>query len=122
MKLLESENKLLDERNFTDGKDYAVIIYNTQKFVSLIKAKLREMKIPFAFHSVEYVSRSKSHPTMGCFRKFDNYLYQNECRFVLKSPQNSLPVKINIGSLDGIATIPIDRETFLKQKWCKGLS
>ena len=50
---------------------------------------------------------------MGPFRKFDNYQYQNEFRFAINFGTLE-PQKIFLGSLEGIASKPMNYEAFYK--------
>ena len=107
------KNKLLiSSKNFADGKNYAVIIHNFNEFAKRLKAKLVELKVRAKAGYIDYVSREKYNGEMGCFRKFEEYSYQNEYRIVAHLKNDSVPQTIKIGSLKDIALKPLSQKEF----------
>ena len=49
---------------------------------------------------------------MGCFKKFEEYSYQNEYRIVACLKNDSVPQSIKIGSLKDIALKPLSQKEF----------
>lgn len=108
------ENDLIiDTRNFAENKDYAVLIYDFQGFVNKVIDKVRELNLSCKAQCVEYVNKNSYSGEMGPFRKFDNYQYQNEFRFAINFGTLE-PQKIFLGSLEGIASKPMNYEDFYK--------
>ncbi len=106
------ENKsILDERNFAPTKDYVVVIYDTKTFLERLKAKLLEYKCKCKLGFVEYIDINNYSGEMGFFKKFNEYSYQNEWRFIM-SYNSSEPLKIYLGSMLDIAMKPQTKENF----------
>lgn len=107
------KNKLLiSSKNFADGKNYAVIIHNFNEFAKRLKAKLVELKVRAKARYIDYVSRKEYNGEMGCFKKFEEYSYQNEYRIVACLKNDSVPQSIKIGSLKDIALNPLSQREF----------
>ena len=107
------KNKLLiSSKNFADGKNYAVIIHNFNEFAKRLKAKLVELKVRAKARYIDYVSRKEYNGEMGCFKKFEEYSYQNEYRIVACLKNDSVPQSIKIGSLKDIALNPLSQKEF----------
>lgn len=107
------KNKLLiSSKNFADGKNYAVIIHNFNEFAKRLKAKLVELKVRAKAGYIDYVSRKEYNGEMGCFKKFEEYSYQNEYRIVACLKNDSVPQTIKIGSLKDIALKPLSQREF----------
>lgn len=113
------KNKLLiSSKNFADGKNYAVIIHNFNEFAKRLKAKLVELKVRAKAGYIDYVSRKEYNGEMGCFKKFEEYSYQNEYRIVACLKNDSVPQTIKIGSLKDIALKPLSQREFESLEIC----
>lgn len=110
------QDKLIDERNFAKNKDYVVIVYDTVKFLD----KLTNYLVTNGYTSkrgfIEYINENSYSGEMGCFRKFSSYSHQNEWRLALKCHNILDPIKITLGSLEGIAIPPKDKKDFYDMK------
>ncbi len=112
------ENDLLiDSRNFAKGKDYAVMIYDINKFNDMFLNKIKELKLAVSGNIVEYVDKNTYSGEIGAFRKFKDYEYQNEFRIAVNF-NSSEPQKIYIGSLNKVAKPPVSIKEFYKND-CK---
>lgn len=109
----KQHNKIIDEHNFAKNKDYIVLVYNIEKFFELIKKALIKNKLKAKRTYIEYVDRNNFSGEMGCFKKFNDYSYQNEWRLAVNCKNGEKPFKLIIGSLKGIASHPITKEEFL---------
>lgn len=103
---------LLQSKNFATDKNYAVIVHDIPSFFKLIQDKFNELKYPMKSGYVEYVSRESYCGKFGCFKKFDEYSYQNEFRFVARFENESVPKIIKLGSLSKVAFKPKSKEEF----------
>lgn len=113
-------NTLIDERNFAKNKDYVVIVYDTVKFLDKLTNYLVINEYTSRRDFIEYIDENSYSGEIGCFRKFSSYSYQNEWRLTLKCHNILNPIKITLGSLEGIAIPPKDKESFYDMKFCIG--
>lgn len=107
-------NRLLHEKNFAPNKDYVVIIYDTATFLKRLNNYLLKHKYSSKSGFVEYIDPDNYSGEIGCFRKFNNYSYQNEWRLAIACWNTQEPVKIYLGSLHDIAMPPTDKNAFYK--------
>lgn len=105
---------LLDERNFADGKNYVVIIHNSNEFIKRLTDKLKEDKYYAKLAFIEYIDEDNYSGQMGCFKKFKRFSYQNEWRFAVRKYETNEPIKIYLGSLKDIAHPLQSKEEFYK--------
>ncbi len=103
---------LLDERNFADGKDYVVIIHNSNEFIIRLTEKLKENQWGAKLGFIEYIDEFNHYGDMGCFKKFDKFSYQNEWRLAIKQNNIIEPITIKLGSLKDIAHPPQSKKEF----------
>lgn len=108
----EQHKKIIDERNFAKNKDYVVLIYDIAKFSKILSDKLMKNKWKVGYGYIKYVDRNNFSGKMGCFKKFNEYAYQNEWRLAINCMNKEKPFKISIGSLEGIAFPPMTKEEF----------
>lgn len=110
----KNNNKIIDERNFAENKDWILIINHYNVFLEKLKEAMDNMKLNYKIDFITYVDKASYSGDMGCFKKFDEYSFQNELRIAVKFP-NKGPQKIFIGSLENIAYPPMDKNTFLNR-------
>lgn len=113
------ENDLIiDERNFANRKDYVVTIHNTAEFKRRLLNKVQEMQLRCQEGYIEYFNQSNYGGKVGCFRKTNDYEYQNEWRIVANfgTDKENIPQIISIGSLEDIAIPPVNKMEFYQQK------
>lgn len=107
--ILESPIALpIDERNFKFGERFAAIV-NFDLFLQMLGDKVKAMGHTLQGGLVQYVARSEHHGTMGCYRKFDEYAYQCEYRFVV-SPGTGAPLDLELGCLKDAVVIGRSRD------------
>ncbi|KHJ52718.1 hypothetical protein PZ78_00750 [Vreelandella venusta] len=97
-----------DSRNLDFG-DTAVIITDLKEFLRRFKLAADNIGKRLWHGPIQYVDKSYYHGQMGPFRKFSDYEYQSEFRFVLfgESGAPSLSMKFSIGDIRDIArTVP----------------
>ena len=108
---VEKHRKIIDERNFAKDKDYVVLIHNKRKFSELLSAALIKKNLNDIKHGyIEYIDRNNFSGKMGCFKKFNEYSYQNEWRLAVNCINEENPFKLSIGSLKDIALPPMTKE------------
>ena len=73
------QKKCIDERNFKFG-DTFVLILNPIEFLNRVKRAASQRGIEIYHKLVEYIDREKHNGSMGPFRKFKEFSYQNEFR------------------------------------------
>lgn len=105
---------IIDEKNFAPKKDYAVFIYNFDEFVNRVENKIKELPdYDYEFKPIEYVDKDTYFGEMGAFRKFNDYAYQSEYRIANYFKGDATqPKSLYIGSLEGIATKPLNKFEF----------
>jgi len=108
----EQHRKIIDERNFAKNKDYVVLIYDIAKFSKLLSDTLIKNKWKVGYGYIKYVDRNNFSGKMGCFKKFNEYAYQNEWRLAINCGKEEKSFSLNIGSLEGIAFPPMTKEEF----------
>lgn len=113
----KKNNLLIDEKNFASGKDYVVIIYDTVAFLNRLRKYIIENNYICQSGFIEYVDQDGYSGEMGCFKKFNNYSYQNEWRLALSCWHTQEPIKIELGSLSDIAHPPIDKQNFFNMSY-----
>lgn len=116
-KTLETD-LIIDERNFADGKDYVVIIHNVVEFKKRLLNKINKIQLCCQEGYIEYFDPLNYGGKVGCFRKTNDYEYQNEWRIAANfgNDKENIPQIINIGSLEDIAFPPVNKIEFYKQK------
>ncbi|TDR51301.1 hypothetical protein DFP85_11883 [Halomonas ventosae] len=92
-----------DERNIGFGNT-AILINDAKEFVNRLKAASSSAGRSVLQGPVEYVEKNTYHGTMGPFRKFSEYSYQSEFRFVLFGG-TAEPIKFPIGDLRDICNV-----------------
>ena len=104
---------VLDLKNFSEDKDYAVIIRNMKEFVERIRSSMMKQQgyVGIAARPVEYYDHTNYGGEVGIFRKSKEYEYQKEYR-VVGYFEDKCVQKFYVGSLKGIAYPPMDKETF----------
>lgn len=104
---------VLDLKNFSEDKDYAVIIRNMKEFVERIRSSMMKQQgyVGIAARPVEYYDHTNYGGEVGIFRKSKEYEYQKEYR-VVGYFEDKCVKKFYVGSLKGIAYPPMDKETF----------
>ncbi len=109
----QEKHHLLQERNFADGKDYAVL-FDVNKFRDRLYSILKKNKSCLRAQSklISYYSEEDFFGELDCFSKRSFYSYQKEIRFaaLFTSPD---PQTIYIGSMRDIATSPMYKNDFL---------
>ena len=104
---------ILDLKNFSEDKDYAVIISNTKEFVERIRSSMMKQQgyVGIAAKPVEYYDDTNYGGEVGKFRKSKEYEHQKEYR-VVGYFEDKCVRKFYVGSLKGIAYPPMDKGTF----------
>jgi len=95
-----------DTRNLGFG-DKAVIIKDFNEFVKRVDLAISSVGKRLLHGPVEYVNKSEYHGTMGPFRKFSEYNYQSEFRFVVLGGKATKPeaLQLNIGDIRDITLV-----------------
>lgn len=102
-----------DGRNIAFG-DVAVVIGDIKEFILRVKTAAKAASKEVFHGPIHYVERDIYDGPMGPFRKYTEYQYQNEFRFVLNSGTGA-ECRLAIGDLRDIA-YPI-RSTDLSSLW-----
>lgn len=105
--------RLLDERNIAEGKDWVLAFKNPREFVHRLKRYCDSQGWASQAKHVNYVSRDDYCGNMGCFKKFDEYSYQNEWRVAIKIPDCAEKKLIELGSLEDVALPPMPAPVLL---------
>ena len=92
-----------DDRNLEFG-EVAVFISNLPEFIRRVRQAVAVSSWTVAHGPVEYVKRKTHDGLMGPFRKFQDYSYQSEFRFVFTTGKRS-PLRLEIGSLRDIVHV-----------------
>jgi len=98
--LTDQPDQMFDMRNLAFGGT-AVIIANPIEFIRRVKSAAAALNKSVFHGPVEYVEKSTYHGKMGPFKKYANYDYQREFRFVLTNGSGS-PCRLNIGDIRDI--------------------
>lgn len=106
--MTDREGDCFDKRNINFG-DSAILITNLPEFVSRVRTAAGNQSWGVAHAAVEYVKRDTHDGQMGPFRKFEEFSYQNEFRFVLETGMNK-PCRLLVGSLRDITRVVKSRE------------
>jgi len=97
------EKPLIDPRNYNFGDSY-VCIFDIKEFDRRITEVVMKNKLCVTRGMVEYLDRQTYNGKMGVFKKFNNYQYQNEYRYVLE-PGYGKPYRLVIGDISSISHI-----------------
>jgi len=108
----EKHNKSINENNFAQNKDYVVLIHNFDNFIEMLKNVFISQKWSTKCDIIKYIDKDDYCGEMGCFKKFNEYSYQNEWRIAIKCKEIEEPQTICIGSLANIALPPMTKEEF----------
>ena len=92
-----------DDRNLEFG-NVAVFISNLPEFIQRIRRAAAVSSWAVAQGPVEYVERKTHDGLMGPFRKFQDYSYQSEFRFVFTTGKRA-PLRLEVGSLRDIVHV-----------------
>lgn len=108
---VETENSLSpDLKKFGES---SLFILNTSKFIERFHDAMGKLGFKYQFGPVKYV-KNNFEGDFGLFRKREQYKYQREFRFLIKSSLNE-PLVIQLGSLEDIAKIiPSDQAVMAK--------
>jgi hypothetical protein len=83
---------------------HCIMIKDSQKFISLIENKLKELKLKFSSGFVEYYDKDSVNRKINLFEKPNEFEYQKEFRIYVE--QNAIePLSFSIGSLNEIAEL-----------------
>tara|TARA_R110002050_G_scaffold189455_16_gene324049 strand:- start:1607 stop:2275 length:669 start_codon:yes stop_codon:yes gene_type:complete len=95
-----------DKRNMEFG-DVAVVIKDLKEFIKRIKTASTKKEMGLFQAPVEYLDKKVHHGKMGPFRKFSEYEYQSEFRFVLDSEVQRTEkfIKLPIGDIRDITMV-----------------
>ena len=103
MHAITDDYSALDEKNF-ERSSHALVIFNPQEFLELLNAAVSKDKADFYYGFVEYVDKKTYHGQMGCFKKFEEFKYENEYRIMRNYPTGK-PFPFTIGSLEDISEL-----------------
>lgn len=109
--------KLLDEKNVAEGKDWVVAFKDPLAFLKKLKSYLDSQGFQNCANRIEYVDPNEHCGEMGCFKKYNQYSYQNEFRIAVSIPNTHEAKIIKIGSLADIALPPMLARDFLNSKF-----
>lgn len=98
--LTDQRGQPFDKRNLAFGTT-AVIIANPIEFIHRMKSAAAALNKNVFHGPVEYVDKRAYHGDMGPFRKYADYDYQREFRFVLTNGLGN-PCRLNIGDIRDI--------------------
>lgn len=93
----------IDPSNFRFGDSFLALTNGVQ-FIERVKSAIQKNALDFRHRLVEYVDRSTYSGEMGPFRKFNQFSYQSEYRFVL-DPKFGKPYQLRIGSIKDISIV-----------------
>jgi len=95
-----------DHRNIGFG-DAAVLITDLKEFVRRVKAAAQVTGKRLLHGPVEYVDKRYHDGQMGPFRKFSEYEYQSEFRFVMVGKKSGprKPIKLSVGNIRDIVMV-----------------
>ena len=102
MYALQVQSKIqdIDKRNFKFG-DTFVSILNPVEFLGRVKLAAKQEGIRVFHKLVEYVDHEKHNGSVGPFRKFSEFSYQNEFR-ILVCQESPGTYKLSIGDISDI--------------------
>jgi hypothetical protein len=99
--------------------DVAVVIKDLKEFIERIKTASIKKEMGLFQAPVEYIDKKVHQGKMGPFRKFSEYEYQSEFRFVLDSEVQMSKefIKLPIGDIRDITMVcPSDKLSELPNK------
>jgi hypothetical protein len=92
-----------NDRNLEFG-NVAIFISNLPEFIQRVRRAAVVSKWAVAQGPVEYVERKTHDGLMGPFRKFDDYSYQSEFRFIFTTGKH-IPLRLEVGNLRDIVHV-----------------
>lgn len=112
---LEKHDFQFDERNLKFG-DSAIVIRDPIEFTNRIHSASNKLGLTVNQRSVEYVQKTIYHGKMGPFRKYDEYEYQIEFRYLLRPGLGEATI-LQIGDIRDICfPMPSNEITKLRPK------
>ncbi len=112
---ISKNSTLIEPRNFAQGKDFAVLIYNPTEFINRVFCALDKKGIKRGKGKIEYIDENNHCGDVGIYRKYRKFAYQNEFRITAYCDDPN-PLTIEIGSLCDIAFAPMPQDIFLNLK------
>lgn len=106
--LTHRRGNAFDDRNLEFG-NVAVFISNLPEFIQRVRRAAALSNWSVAQGPVEYVERKTHDGVIGPFRKFQDYSYQSEFRFVFTTGKRA-PVRLEVGSLRDIVYVTSSSE------------
>lgn len=100
--LTDQPEQVFDKRNLEFGNT-AIIIADLIEFIHRMKSAAAALNKSMFHGPVQYVDRITYHGNMGPFKKYADYDYQREFRFVLTNGLGG-PCRLNIGDIRDITT------------------
>ncbi len=111
--LLERSDFKIDERILEFG-DTAIVIRDVIEFTNRVHTTANEIGLGVKQQPIEYVDKSTYHGPIGPFRKYADYAFQSEFRYLI-SPGEGRPISLQIGDLRDICfAIPSNEIANLK--------
>ena len=103
---IKTERNTIDSRCLGFG-DHAVVVKDRREFLKRLRLVFEKDCVSRLNGAlVKYVNRESYNGEMGAFRKYDNYDYQLEYRYVWEnSGLNATAVTLKIGDLSDIAVL-----------------
>lgn len=98
--LLERVNFKIDERILGFG-DTAVVIRDAIEFTKRIHRTAQKIGLSVMQQPISYVDKSTYHGQIGPFRKYTDYDFQSEFRYLI-GPGNGKPILLQVGDLRDI--------------------
>jgi hypothetical protein len=89
-----------DEKNLQFG-EAAIVIRNSKEFTTRMRSASESLGRKIHHGPVTYLNKTKHHGVMGPFRKFDEFAYQSEFRFVLHKGDGH-PTTVKLGDIRDI--------------------
>jgi len=112
---LENDKFQFDERNLKFG-DFAIVIRDPIEFTKRIHSASNNLGLTVDQRPVTYVPKTIHHGQIGPFKKYDDYEYQREFRYLLK-PGRGEAVTLQISDIRDICfTLPSSEITKLRPK------
>ncbi len=113
--LLERADFNIDERILEFG-DTAIVIRNVMEFTKRIHTTANKIGLGVKQQPIEYVDKSTYHGQIGPFRKYADYAFQSEFRFLIV-PGEGKPISLRIGDIRDICfAIPSKEIASLKPR------
>jgi hypothetical protein len=100
--LTQRSNDVFHEKNLMFG-DRAILISNLPEFLRRMHVAATAGGKKLGHGPIDYVDRNSYHGHMGPFRKFADYSYQNEFRFVIDGGDGNA-CRLEIGDIRDITT------------------